>query len=77
LKNITREEAFIGVKPEIGHFKIFGSPVYFHVPKEKRSKLDSSGIKGTFVGYSESSKAYRIYITGHRKIEFRGRQPLF
>jgi hypothetical protein len=71
LKNITREEAFTGVKPEIGHFRIFGCPMYFHVPKEKRSKLDPSGRKGTFVGYNESSKAYRIYIPGQRQIEIR------
>jgi hypothetical protein len=71
LKNITPEEAFTGVKPEIGHFIIFGYPVYFHVPKEKRSKLEPSGRKGTFVGYSESSKAYRIYILGQRQIEIR------
>jgi hypothetical protein len=36
-------------------FRIFGCPVYFHVPKEKRSKLDPSGRKGTFVRYNESS----------------------
>jgi transposase InsO family protein len=29
LKNITPKEAFIGVKPEIGHFRIFGCPLYF------------------------------------------------
>jgi transposase InsO family protein len=58
LKNMTPEEAFTGVKPEVGHFRIFGCPVYIHVPKEKRTKLDPSGRKGTFVGYSESSKAY-------------------
>jgi hypothetical protein len=69
LKNITPEEAFIGVKPEIGHFRIFGCLVYFHVPKEKRSKLDPSWRKDTFVGYSESSKAYRIYIPIQRQIE--------
>jgi hypothetical protein len=57
------------VKPKIGHFRIFGCPVYFHVPKEKRSKLDPSGKKGTFVGYNESSKAYRVYIPGQRQIE--------
>jgi hypothetical protein len=34
LKNTTLEEAFTGVKPEIGHFRIFGCPVYFYVPKE-------------------------------------------
>jgi hypothetical protein len=66
LKNITPEEAFTGVKPKIGHFRIFGCPVYFHVPIEKRSKLEPSGRKGTFVGYSESSKSYRIYIPGQR-----------
>jgi transposase InsO family protein len=64
LKNITLKEDFTGVNPEIGHPGIFGCPVYFHVPKEKRSKLDPSRRKGTFVGYSESSKTYRIYISG-------------
>jgi hypothetical protein len=59
---MTPEEAFIGVKPEVGHFRIFGCPIYFHVPKEKRTKLDPSGIKGTFVGYNESSKEYQTYI---------------
>ena len=39
------------------------------MPKEKRTKLEPSGKKGTFVGYSESSKAYRIYIPGSRQIE--------
>jgi hypothetical protein len=71
LKIITPEEAFTKEKPEIGHFRIFGCPVYLHVPKEKRSKLEPSGRKGTFVGYSESSKAYRIYIPGQRQIEVR------
>ena len=66
---MTLEEAFTGVKPEVGHSRIFGCLVYFHVPKEKRSKIDPSGRKGTFVGYSESSKAYRIYILGQRQIE--------
>jgi hypothetical protein len=58
LKNITLEEAFTKVKPKIGHFRIFGCPVYLHVPKEKTSKLEPSGRKGTFVGYNESSKSY-------------------
>ena len=57
------------MKHEVGHFRIFGCPIYFHVPKEKRTKLDPSGRKGTFVGYNESSKAYQIYILGQRQIE--------
>jgi hypothetical protein len=49
LKNVTPEEAFTRVKPEIEHFRIFGCPVYFHVPKEKKSKLDPSGRNDTFM----------------------------
>ena len=37
--------------------------------KEKRSKLDASGKKGMFVGYSETSKAYIIYVPGQREVE--------
>jgi hypothetical protein len=33
------------------------------------TKLEPSGKKGTFVGYSETSKAYRIYISGQKFIE--------
>jgi hypothetical protein len=69
LKNMSPEEAFTRVKHEVGHFKIFGCPIYFHVPKENRTKLDPSGRKGTFVGYNESLKAYHIYIPGQRQIE--------
>ena len=60
--NKTLEEAFTGVNPDVSHLRIFGCSVYIHVPKEKRSKLEPSGKKETFVRYSETSKAYRIYI---------------
>ena len=67
--NKTLEEAFTGVKPDISHLRIFGCSVYIHVPKEKRSKLGPSGKKENFVGYSETSKAYQIYIPIKRHIE--------
>jgi hypothetical protein len=69
LKDTTPEEVFSGIKPEVGHLKIFGCPVYIHVPKEKRTKMEPSRKKGVFVGYSENSKAYRIYVPGQRQIE--------
>jgi hypothetical protein len=65
----TLEEMFIGKKPEVSHLKIFGSPVFIHIAKEKRNKLEPSGKKGIFVGYCEVSKAFRIYILGHHHIE--------
>jgi len=32
------------VKPEIGHLRILGYPIYIHVPVEKRTKLDPAKI---------------------------------
>ena len=58
LKNKTPKKVFSSKKPEVSHLKIFCFQVYIHIPKEKRTKLDPSGKKGIFVGYSESSKAY-------------------
>ena len=55
-KNKTLEEVFFGKKPEVMHLRIFSYPVYIHIPKEKRTKLDPSGKKGIFVGYFESQR---------------------
>jgi hypothetical protein len=60
---------FTGKKPEVSHLKIFGYPVFVHISKEKRTKLDPSGKKGIFFGYCEVSKAFRIYIPGYHHIE--------
>jgi hypothetical protein len=64
LKGKTLEGVFSGIKPEVGHLRIFGCPVYIHVPKEKKTKMEPSGKKGVFWGYSENSKAYKIYVPG-------------
>jgi len=69
LDNTTPEEVFIGKKPSVDHFCIFGSSTYVHVSKDKQKKLDSTSIKEIFVGYSFSSKAYRIYIKEGRYLE--------
>jgi hypothetical protein len=61
------KRAIVGVKPEASHFCIFGCPVYIHVPIEKRTRLEPSSRKGLFVGYSATSKAYKVYILEQRK----------
>jgi hypothetical protein len=71
MNDMTLEEAFSGKKPNVENLRILGCPVYSHIPKDKRNKLEPSGKKGIFVGYSDSSKAYRIYIPEQHKIEFR------
>ena len=65
----TPEQMFTGKKPEVSHLKIFGCPVFVHIQKEKRSKLDPSRKKGIFVGYCEVSKEFRIYIPSYHHME--------
>ena len=69
LGNKTVEEMFTGENPEVNHLKVFDVPVYLHIPKEKRSKLETLGKQGIFVGYNEQSKYYRIYILPFFQIE--------
>jgi hypothetical protein len=49
LENKTPEEMFSGEKSEVIHLRIFGCPIFVHVPKEKRTKLDPSGKNGIFL----------------------------
>jgi hypothetical protein len=68
LKDMTPREDFSCNKPNVENLRIFGCPVYSHIPKDKRNKREPSRKKGIFVGYSDSSKAYRIYILEQHKI---------
>ena len=45
----TPEEDFTGKKPDISHLKIFGSPIYIHVTKDDRKKLEPTTEVGIFV----------------------------
>jgi hypothetical protein len=59
--------SFYREKPKVSHFHVFGCPVYIHVPDKKRTKLEPSSIKGIFVGYNKTSKAYQIYVPTQQK----------
>ena len=58
----TPEEAFSSKKPDISHLKIFGSPVYIHVTKNSRKKLEPTAEVGIFLGYTETPHNYRLYF---------------
>ncbi|KAF8409152.1 hypothetical protein HHK36_005225 [Tetracentron sinense] len=61
VKNQTPQEAWSGYKPSVSHLKIFGCIAYAQVPEAKRKKLDDRDEKCIFIGYSEKSKAYKLY----------------
>ena len=57
------EENFTGKKPDVSHFKIFGSFFYVHVTKNARKKLELTAKVGIFVGYTETPHNYRVYFS--------------
>jgi hypothetical protein len=61
LKNKFPQEAWSGMKSSVSHFKVLRCVAYSHFPKDLRINLDDRSEKCIFVGYSENSKAYRLY----------------
>jgi hypothetical protein len=64
----TPYELWNGSKPDLSHLRVFGSIAYVHIPKEKRTKWDTHAEEGVLVGYSETSKGYRILHQATNKV---------
>ena len=68
----TLEEVFFsGKKLDVSYFKIFVSPVYFHVTKYARKKLEQTAEVGIFVWYTDTPHNYQVYFSTNRIIVFR------
>lgn len=63
IKNVTPYELWYKKGSyDINELKVFGSKVGTHVPDQYRKKWDSKAEIGYFVGYSETTKGFRIYF---------------
>ncbi|GJX05228.1 putative ribonuclease H-like domain-containing protein [Tanacetum coccineum] len=67
--NKTPYELFRGFKPAIGFMKPFGCHVTILNTLDNLGKFDEKSDEGFFVGYSLSSKAFRVYNTRTRKVQ--------
>lgn len=67
MKGITPEEIWSKVKPDLTAIRVFGCKAWTHIPKENRKKLDAKSQECIFVGYCDSSKAYKLYNPKTRK----------
>ncbi|GJW30840.1 putative ribonuclease H-like domain-containing protein [Tanacetum coccineum] len=67
--NKTPYELFRGFKLAIGFMKPFGCHVTILNTLDKLGKFDGKSDEGFFVGYSLSSKAFRVYNTRTRKVQ--------
>ena len=54
-------ELWRGKKPVVKYFRIFGSDYYILCDRENLEKFDAKSDKGYFLGYSSTSRAYRVY----------------
>jgi hypothetical protein len=61
LQNITLEEAWTKIKPDVSHFRVFGSIAWDHILDEKRKALQPKSKKCIFVGYFEDVKGYILF----------------
>ncbi|KAG6532390.1 hypothetical protein ZIOFF_006230 [Zingiber officinale] len=75
--NSTPNEAWYGKKPNVTHVKSFGYLAYSHIPDALRTKHDDKSEKCIFVGYSERSKAYKLYNLKNKKKIMNSRGVLF
>lgn len=63
----TPYEEFYGIKPEVSHLKVFGSRAVA-LNKRQKTKFAPRGKEYVMVGYSESSKAYRLFDKEKREL---------
>jgi hypothetical protein len=67
--NKTSYELFKGRKPSVSYFHQFGCICYILNTKVYLKKFDSKALKGIFIGYSERSKSYRVYVSKTHTVE--------
>ena len=70
LEDKTPQEVWTGKKPSISHLRVFGCDAYVHVPKEKRTKLDSKSKKCIFIEYKDGLKGYKLWNLVTRKVVY-------
>lgn len=68
VKDKIPQEAWSGKKHFVSHLRIFGYVAYVLVPAEIRRKLADKSEKYIFIGYSEQSKAFRLYNPVSKKM---------
>ena len=60
LDGMTPFKSWSGNKPDVTHFRIFGSKAWARIPSEKRKDLQPRIQECLFFGYSEYSKGYNL-----------------
>ena len=57
----TAYEIWNGKKPKVKYFQVFGSKCYILNDRENLENFDAKSDEGIFLGYSTTSRAYRVF----------------
>lgn len=68
LDNVTPFEARFGVKPDVSNLKTFGCKAYALNKDPSKNKLGPKSKICVFIGYSDESKAYRLWDPASKRI---------
>jgi hypothetical protein len=71
----TPYELFVGSKPKIHHFRVFGCPLVtkkWSTPQTSSGKQTKRGIRGIFIGLDNDQKGYLFYAPGTHQIYISG-----
>jgi transposase InsO family protein len=63
VKGVTTYEAWSEKKPEVTHFRIFGSRAWARIPFDRREAMEAQSKECIFVGYQEGMKGYMLLDT--------------
>ncbi|KAJ4821290.1 Pol [Rhynchospora pubera] len=64
----TSFELWFGHTPNISYFRVFGSKCFVLDESPKVTKFDAKSLPGIFVGYTNTSKAYRVYLLNSKVV---------
>lgn len=67
IEHMTPYEKWVGRKPCVHHLHPFGSKAFLLIKGYRGHKFAPKAIPGIFIGYSDISKAFRIYVPSKRK----------
>ncbi|CDF39897.1 unnamed protein product [Chondrus crispus] len=59
--NTTPHHIWMKSTPNVGHLRVFGSKCWYTLPKLELRKLDLRAREAMFLGYSQCSKAYKLW----------------
>jgi len=70
LEDKTPQKVWTSNKPSLSHPRVFGCDSYVHVPKEKRTTLDSKYKRCIFIGYKDGLKCSKFWNLETKKVVY-------